>query len=265
MDVPEETPSSSKTTARMVPVSAEDFARARRRILFKWLGAGLILVLLGVLLYVRSASSGDAQKALDDGERMLKANKYTEAIQSLDRALSLRSGMVDAYLYRGRANAALLQLEPAVQDFTKVIQLRPQSTDALLERATAYAAQENYQAAIADCGLALSLDPKLVYGFTLRGNAYRKIGNLPRALDDFNRAVALSPVVDSYFQRASTYQLMGEQSKAIADLDEMITILPSSPMGYFARAKSRELMGDAAGARSDREQGRVLEERQSGQ
>jgi hypothetical protein len=54
---------------------------------------------------------------------------------------------------------------------------------------------------------------------------------------------------------------MGEHRSAIADLDQVIVLIPRSPMGYLARAKSRAALGDLAGARSDRETGRLLEGR----
>ena len=249
----------------MVPVSAEDFARAKRRIVFKWLGVGLLVILVGFGIYEKSRSSEDGRKALSDGEQMLKAARYTEAIQSLDRALATNSGMVNAYLLRGRANAALGQAEPAVADFTKVIQLQPASSDAYVERAAIHLRTNDYPAVVADCGEAISRNPKLTYAYTLRGMAFREMGNLPKSLEDFNHAVELSPGLDTYFQRATTYQSMGDHAKALADLDQVVSLFPTSPMGYLSRAKSREATGDLAGARSDRETGRLLEDRNPGQ
>ena len=249
----------------MVPISADEFARRKRRIVFKWLGAALLVVLAGVWLYLRSTSSQDSRKALNDGEQMLKAGRYAEAIQSLDRAVVAESGLANAYLARGRAKVALNQTEPAIRDFSKVIQLQPRDPQAYVERAAVHLGVNDYAAVVADCGDAISRDPKLAYAYTLRGMAFRGMGNLPKALEDFNRAVELSPGLDTYFQRATTYQSLGEHAKAIADLDQVISLFPSSPMGYLARAKSREATGDAAGARSDREAGRQLEDRQPGQ
>ena len=94
--------------------------------------------------------------------------------------------------------------------------------------------------------------------------ALRKSAGPQQALGDFNRAVELSPDEPNYFQRAATYQLMGEHKMAIADLNQVIALSPDSPMGYLARAKSRDAVGDLAGARSDREQGRILEGREKG-
>jgi tetratricopeptide (TPR) repeat protein len=266
MGVPQETPPrrdavSNQKPAPMVPVSAEDFARAKRRTVFKWLGVGLILVLVGFGIYEKSTSSNDGRKALDDGEQMLKTGRYAEAIQSLDRAIATDRGMANAYLFRARANVALGRTEPAVADFTKVIQLQPSSTDAYIERAAIHMRTNDYPAVVADSGEAISRNPKLTYAFTLRGMAFREMGNLPKSLEDFNHAVELAPGLDTYFQRATTYQSMGDHAKALADLDEVVSLFPASPMGYLARAKSREATGDLAGARSDRETGRRLEDR----
>ena len=251
--------------APLVPVSAEDFARAKRRTVFKWLGVGLLVVLVALGVYERSTSSQDVRKAYSDGELMLKAGRYAEAIQSLDRAVAEDKGMVSAYLARGRANVALGQMEPAVQDFTKVIQLQPANTDAFVERAAIHLRTNDYPAVVADCGEAISRNPKLTYAYTLRGMAFREMGNLPKSLEDFNHGVELAPGLDTYFQRATTYQSLGDHTKALADLDQVVSLFPTSPMGYLARAKSREATGDLAGARSDRETGRRLEDRDPSQ
>jgi tetratricopeptide (TPR) repeat protein len=245
----------------MTPMSAEDFARATRRTVFKWLGVGLLVVLVGFGIYEKSTSSHDGRQSLSDGERMLKAGRYAEAIQFLNRAVAADTGMVNAYLLRGRANVALGQTELAVLDFTKVIQLQPASTDAFVERAAIHLRTNDYRAVVDDCGEAITRNPKLTYAYTLRGIAFREMGNLAKSLEDFNQAVELAPGSDTYFQRATTYQSMGDHRKALGDLDQMISLYPASPMGYLARAKSREATGDLAGARSDRETGRRLENR----
>jgi len=254
----------SQATARHkpvlpVPVSAEDFARAERRVVFKWVGVGLLLILAGVLIYQRLASSHDSRKALNDGEQMLKTGRYAEAIAAFDMALAADRGLANGYLFRARAYAAMNRTEAAIRDFSKVIQLQPGNAGAFVERATVHLGANEYQAVIADCSEALQRDPNLAYAYTLRGLAWREMGNLPRSLEDFNRAVDLAPGMQTYFQRAATYQSLGEHPKALADLDQVVSFIPSSPMGYLARARSREAMGDALGARSDRETGRRLE------
>ena len=259
---PDETPEGkehiSSGAVPLVPVSAEDFARGKRRIVLACVAGALLVILLAVWMYRRSVDPLEAQQAVDAGERFLKATRYTEAILAFDRAISLKRDLPDAYLMRGRADVALNQLEPAIQDFTRVIQLRPNSPDAFMDRAGARLAQKDYQAVIADCGEVIGRDPQLAYAYTLRGMAFRETGSLSKSLEDLTRAVELSPGVDNYFQRGATYQSRGEHRLAIADMDQVISLLPASPMGYLARAKSREALGDLAGASKDREVGRLL-------
>jgi tetratricopeptide (TPR) repeat protein len=240
-------------------MSAEDFGRRKRRIVFTWVGAGLLIVLLGVWIFQSSSAPQEAQKALDNGEQMLKAMRYLDAIQALDQALARQSNLPRAYLLRGRARTGLTQTEAAIQDFTKAIQLQPGSAEAYVDRASAHLEANNYAAAVTDCGDALSRDPQLAYAHTLRGIAFRELGDLPRSLEDFNRAVELAPGVSNLFQRAVTYQALGEHAKAIADLDQVIVLFPANPLGYLARAKSRAASGDLSGAQSDWKAGGVLE------
>ena len=249
----------------MVPMSAEDFSRRKRQIVFKWLGAALLVILVGVWLYQRSTASQDSRKTLSDGEQMLEAGRYTEAIQSLDRAVAAESDLANAYLLRGRANEALNQTEPAIRDFTKVIQLQPGNSQAFVERASVHLANNNYTAAVADCGEAISRDPKLAYAYSLRGMACAEWVTSPSRWRISTAPWNSPPGWTRTFSARPRISPWASNTKAIADLDQVIALFPTSPMGYLARAKSREAIGDAAGARSDREIARQLEERAPGQ
>jgi len=251
----------SGSPAPLTPISAEDFAWRKRRIVLICCGVALLAALVAIWVFRRSVDPLEAQKSLDAGERQLKATHYAEAILSFDHALALKSDLVKAYQLRGRANLALQQPEPAIRDFGKVIQLRPDSAEAFVDRAAARLGQQDYQGVIADCGEALARDSRLALPYNMRGIALRETGSPQKALQDFNRAVDLAPDESNYFQRAATYQLIGEHKMAISDLDQVIALVPGSPTGYLARAKSRAAMGDVAGARSDREAGRILEGR----
>jgi len=247
----------------MVPMSAEEFGRRKRKTVLTWLGAGLLIVLLGIWIFRSSSAPQEAQRALDYGEKMLRATRYLDAIESFDHALARQGNLPRAYLLRGRARVALTQTEAAIEDFNKVIQLEPGSAEAYMDRASAHLEANDYAAVITDCGDALSRDPELAYAHTLRGIAFRELGDLPRSLEDFNRAVELAPALSNHFQRAVTYQALGNHAKAIDDLTEVIALFPASPLGYLARAKSRAASGDPSGAHSDRKTGGILEERKN--
>lgn len=245
----------------LVPVSAEDYASRRRRIVSAWIAAGVLISLLSIWVYRRSVDPLEAQTSLEEGRRLLKATRYTEAILAFDHAVALRSELVDAYLLRGRARMDLTLLDPAIEDFTTVIRLRPEDAEAFVDRAAARLAQENYPAVIADCGAALARDPRLAPAYSLRGVALRQTGNPQQALQDLSRAVELAPDEANYFQRAATYQMLGQHQLALADLDQVIALKPDDPQGYFARARSRRAVGDTAGANGDHRQALRLDGR----
>src|SRR5689334_13044936 len=62
----------------LVPVSAEVFAARKRRIAAAWIGAGVLVTLLAAWTYRRSVDPLDAQRAVDEGRRLLKATRYPE-------------------------------------------------------------------------------------------------------------------------------------------------------------------------------------------
>jgi tetratricopeptide (TPR) repeat protein len=245
----------------LVPVSAEAFAARRRRIISIWIGGGVLVLLLAAWTYRHSVDPIEAQGALEEGRRLLKATRYPEAILSFDHALALKSDLPDAYLLRGRASMALSNLAPAIQDFDAVIRLRPGDAEAFLERAQAYLRQENYAAVIADCGEALARDSKIALAYNLRGIGLRQTGHPQQALEDLNRSVELAPDESNYFQRASTYQMLGQHKLALGDLDQVIALKPDGPQAYFARAQSRRATGDEAGANQDHRQALLLDGR----
>jgi tetratricopeptide (TPR) repeat protein len=243
----------------LIPVTAEDVARARRRI-YIW-GAVAILVVLasGGYLYKRYMDPLKAQESFDAGTRYFKIARYNQAILSFDRAIALKSDLVDAYLLRGKSYVGNAEPEKSLPDFSKVIELHPADPTGWVERGAAYLELNNFQAAISDATHAIQADPKKAAAYNLRGAAYRKSSDPKKALDDFNKAVELDPSADNYFQRGATYQVLGEHRLAIADFTEVVKRIPDLGPALFARAESRRAIGDLEGAAKDYRMGRTLD------
>jgi tetratricopeptide (TPR) repeat protein len=242
-----------------IPVTAEDVARKRNRIVMK-VAAGVVAILVaGGLVYKHSTDQLEAQQSYDAGVRLFNSASYQQAVLTFNRAISLKSGFVEAYRMRARSYRGDGDQDSAIRDFSKVLDLTPQDKSALVERAQIYLNEKAFPKAIADATKALELDAKLAAAYNLRGTALRETGNSRSAVEDFTKALQVDPSLDNYFQRASTYQLLGEQEKAIADFNEAIAIAPDQPHVYFARAKSKAAMGDTKGSDEDYQKGRKLD------
>jgi len=245
----------------LVPLTAQDAARRRRRIQLLSLAALLALAAGAGWIYKRAQNPREAQASFDAGQRLFADARYGQAILYFDRAILLVPDHAEAYLQRGKAYVAQYDGEHAVLDFTKAIELRPLDPRPLLERGRAYFLDKKFEPAIDDATTALAIDRNLAAAYNLRGMAQRSLGKPQQALADFQHAVALSPDADNYYQRGATYQLLGQHRLAIADFTETIGFVPDLAQGYFARAESERALGDDDAAKRDHLQGRILDGR----
>lgn len=247
-----------KSAPQLVPVSYLEMDRQRRRKLL-WL-AVVVLGACGITawFYIRSSYPAQAREAYDAGIRLMRATRYQQAILNFSRAIDLQPQMADAYRMRAKAYLGLFESVNAVRDLTQVHELEPKDAMALIERGRAYLDLKDYPRAAADAENAVRLAPKLAAAYNLRGTALRNSGRLDDAVEDFSRALSLLPDMDNYFQRAATYQILGEHQQAIADFNAAIEISPEQPHPYYARAKSRAAVGDRTGAEADFAEGRRI-------
>lgn len=241
-----------------IPVQAEDVARYRRRVVAWCCVTATVAIAIAAWVYQRNVDPIHAMESYGDAVRLFRIARYNQAIIALDRTFAVKPAFADAYLLRGRAYAAESKTEQAIRDLTRVLELRPNDMGARLDRALAYLDGKDYRGAIADAAAAIQIDPASGHAYNLHGSAVRALGNPPKALEDFTRAVELDPNVDNYYQRAETYQLIGEHRLAIADLSQVIKFEPDEAPAYFARAKSRAAIGDLAGAKADFQQGCLI-------
>lgn len=245
----------------LIPMTAEDAASQKRRVVTLWVLAALVAGGVAGWIYKRSTDPLKAKESYDAGQRLMKVARYAQAILSFDRAIALQPDFGEAYLMRARARVALYNVPASLADFTKGIELRPRDPLAYLDRGRAYLQMQKYPETIADATSAIGIESSLAAAYNLRGTAVRDSGDPQKALQDFDRAVALTSNADNYFQRGATYQLLGEHLKAITDFDQTIAFAPDQAQAYFARSESKLAIGDTKGAQADHLQGRILDGR----
>jgi protein O-mannosyl-transferase len=92
---------------------------------------------------------------------------------------------------------------------------------------------------------------RFAYGYWTRGNAEKESGDFQAALNDYDSAIMANPVAeDAYYNRAKTYEAMGQTSRAIQDYNKSIELLPSAN-AYNSRGWVYDQSGDKKAALLD--------------
>lgn len=124
--------------------------------------------------------------------KMIESGNYQEAISTLNQAVNLNPGQIEAYLNRGVAYSELNSHASAIANYDKAIELAPNNAEA----------------------------------YYYRGDEYLQAGNAPKALPDYNKAIQLNPnYSQAYLDRGFIYYQQGESLKAIEDLEKAADLL----------------------------------------
>ena len=90
--------------------------------------------------------------------------------------------------------------------------------------------------ALEDFTFILNEHPNFASGFNSRGLFYKNKAMLHEALADYNKAISIEQASDYFINRASIYQLFGEDEKALCDYDKAAELDPNNDTIYNNKA-----------------------------
>jgi tetratricopeptide (TPR) repeat protein len=120
-------------------------------------------------------------------------NKFLEkAMEYIDKAISLDSRSVDAYIVKGDIYTEKNLGSDAAVNYNKALDIDKISTEAILRKGILYRRTTSYDVAIETLNEAIKIDPSFAPAYREMGENYYLKGNVERAKDEYKKYLSLS-------------------------------------------------------------------------
>lgn len=191
------------------------------------------IVFLVVFLLI--VFSGKSQSAFfDKGLDAFEKENYKQAIALYTEQLKNKAG-ANVHFNRALAYYALQNYTKAIEDFTIVIAKDPLDHEAWYNRGLAHFYNGNLAQATEDSQHALKLNPKYDNALTTLGMCAYKTEKYAEALLIFDTILEIKESALSYYNRALTFNKLGQTAAAEKDFTAAIKLEPSERY-YWGRA-----------------------------
>jgi tetratricopeptide (TPR) repeat protein len=177
---------------------------------------------------------------------VVKTTNYEEAIKLLDKAISLRPELAEAYYWKGKASGGLRNFEAEKENltrseagFSQILEHRHLAGRWLAFRGSSRLWLNRFQAAADDFTEVVRILPNYGFGYANRGYAYLRMGQTQKAIQDLDQAALLEPELASNFvNRGDAYLRLGKPEKAAADYTRALDADPANPVAWHNRAQA---------------------------
>lgn len=140
----------------------------------------------------------DYKTFLDNGIELIRAGKFREGIDEINKSIELKNDWEIPYFYRAVAYHSLEEYDNAMLDYTKSLQLNEKMTDAYYNRARIILTRNDIEnpdvmSAVKDLEKALELDEKFLDAMYALAAAHKKLGNYQEALKHLDKLIEIEP------------------------------------------------------------------------
>jgi tetratricopeptide (TPR) repeat protein len=206
----------------------------------------------GLLGYLESLTSSEADKYFSLGNECLDKEDYEGAINNYTQAIKINPNHAIAYNHRGVARFQSEDNQGAIDDWTQAIKINPNDPNAYQNRGLAHYDLGDKQDAIDDWTQAIKINPNHAIAYGNRGLARSELGDKQGAIDDYTQAIKINPNdALAYGNRGITRSELGDKQGAIDDYTQAIKINPNYADAYYNRGNTHSELGNKQGAIND--------------
>ena len=178
-------------------------------------------------------------------------NRLKEALADFNRAVSLKPSAL-AYYQRANLWFEMKKYAEAMEDVNRALSLDAAYDLAYGLRARLYVEKKQIRPAIEDLDRSLQANPEYIDGYLNRSLLHQKLGDLEGAIEDLTKVIALNPnAPGSYIRRGRIYATLKKFDLALQDLSAAIAIDPRSGAILYNRSVVHKEKGDVKNALSD--------------
>jgi tetratricopeptide (TPR) repeat protein len=155
------------------------------------------------------------------------AGRYVEAIEELQKAISLDPEYIDAHNNLAVACTRMEMFEEAIKELHEAIRLNPGHAEAHSNLGNIYARLGRYEEAIAELHEAIRLNPSYACTHNNLGEIYVELGRYGDAIKEYEYALRLDPEFpEAYFGLGFAYYNLGSYDRAARALIRAVYLDP---------------------------------------
>lgn len=189
--------------------------------------------------------------------------KYGDAVAALTESINLNPDYAEAYFRRGICFYYMGEEDLAILDFKNAGNIEYTDPRPRLWEGFSYAKKGDYHEAIRAYGQALVESDRYVPAYVNRGLAYMMLGENEKALADLNAAVRLEPAEwTHYFKRGIAYERLGRRQQAADSFINAIRFYDKYPPAYRHAATALDALGHRDLAQTYRDKANEVEAEQ---
>ncbi|CAK86537.1 unnamed protein product, partial (macronuclear) [Paramecium tetraurelia] len=167
----------------------------------------------------------EAKRLLIEGVALRKLNKYQEAIECYDKAISINPNYDDAWYNKGLALYNLNKYQEAIECYDKAISINPKYDAAWNNKGNSLYDLKKYQEAIECYDKAISINPKYDAAWNNKGLALYDLKKYQEAIECYDKAISINPNNDNALSnKGLSLHSLKKYQDAITCYDQALSI-----------------------------------------